>query len=397
VNQLGEGVSPLAFSRAFTVVQLEGNIPGFGFARIEIHGNEIGRVTRLGPEREESQYLSPGFVDIQINGFAGVDFSAQDLDLDKVASVLPLLRESGVTSFCPTLITASHSQLRHSLQLWKDILRADRHLRLTVPCIHLEGPYLAKGNASGVHNSQYLRPPNWEEFSEFQKETNSSIGIITLAPELPGALDFIRRASEAGVVVALGHTEATTEEIHFAVNAGARLSTHLGNGSPQMIDRHRAPLWSQLACDQLTASIICDSFHLPREVVKVVLRSKGIERCILVTDAVYVAGLPVGTYSLGGVEVELLQNGQVVKHDRTSLAGSSVTLLRALTILMDYAELSLEVALRTVTENPARLLPSKGLCSKLEKGQPANLVVFDKRGDGLQVSTVLLRGEEVYP
>jgi N-acetylglucosamine-6-phosphate deacetylase len=378
-------------------VRLEGNISGVGYARIEVLDQEISFVSILGEERDNRQYISPGFNDIQINGFAGIDFSAPDLEIDQLSSLLPILWETGVTSFCPTLITNSHSRLRHNLRLWELARNADSRLRYAAPYIHLEGPYFPRGQAAGVHNPQYMRAPSWEEFSELQREAGGSIGIITLAPELPGAFDFIERASEAGVIVGLGHTEATTEEIHLAIKAGALLSTHLGNGCPPMIHRHQAPLWAQLASDELSASMICDTFHLPRDVVKVFLRSKGIGRCILVTDAVHVAGLPAGCYSLAGIEIELLQNGQVVRADRTSLAGSSLTLNRAVSVFMDYGGVALNEALWTVTANPARLLCSKQLCAKIEKGQPANLVLFEQGQGQLNISSVLLRGEQVYP
>ena len=376
---------------------IEGNIPGVGFGCVEVKNQEIASVRVLGPERDDRQFLSPGFIDIQINGFGGVDFSAPDLEIDQLISILPLLWKTGVTSFCPTLITASHEQLLRSLRLWESARRSDRRLLEATPCMHLEGPFFPNGKAAGIHNPQHMRLPNWDEFAEFQMAAHGDIGIVTLAPELPGALDFIKRANDAGVIVALGHTEATAEQIYSAVAAGARLITHLGNGCPQMIDRHRAPLWAQLASDELCASMICDTFHLPREVVKVFLRAKGIERCILVTDAIHVAGLAAGCYSLGGIEVELLQNGQVVKSDRASLAGSSVSLNRGLSVLMNFGEVDLTDALRTATENPARLLRSQRLCSKIEKGQPANLLLFDRGNEQLNISTVLVRGEQVYP
>jgi N-acetylglucosamine-6-phosphate deacetylase len=384
-------------SAEFGPVLLEGNIPGVGFGCVEVKNQEIASISVLGPERDGRQFISPGFIDTQINGFGGVDFSAPDLQIDQLLSILPLLWKTGVTSFCPTLITASHEQLLHSLRLWESARRSDARLLEAIPCMHLEGPFFPNGKAAGVHNPKHLRLPSWDEFEEFQTAARGNIGIVTLAPELAGALDFIRRASDAGVIVSLGHTEATAEEIYSAVNAGARLSTHLGNGCPQLIDRHQAPLWAQLASDELCASMICDTFHLPREVVKVFLRAKGIERCILVTDAIHVAGLAAGSYLLGTMQVELLQNGQVVKSDRTSLAGSSVSLNRALSILMNFGEVGLTDALRTATENPARLLSNRRLCSKIEKGQPANLVLFDRGNEQLKISTVLVRGKQVYP
>lgn len=152
----------------------------------------------------------------------------------------------------------------------------------------------------GVHDPALMRPPDWREFEELQQAAGGNIGIVTLAPEVHGAFDFIRRARSAGIVVGLGHTEASPEQIHQAVEAGAERSTHLGNGCPQLIDRHTNPLWAQLVLDQLSASLICDTFHLPPDLVKTIVRMKRIERCILITDATHVATLPPGSYSLVG-------------------------------------------------------------------------------------------------
>ena len=172
-------------------MRLEGNISGVGYARIEILEQEISLVSVLGEERDRVPYVSPGFIDIQIDGFFGVDFSAPDLEIDQLSSLLPLLWKTGVTSFCP-LNHKSRSRLRHSLHLWEVARKGNKHLRYAAQYMHLEGPYFPHGQAAGVHNPQYLRSPSWEEFSELQAEAGGTIRIITLAPELPGAVDSLR-------------------------------------------------------------------------------------------------------------------------------------------------------------------------------------------------------------
>jgi N-acetylglucosamine-6-phosphate deacetylase len=264
------------------------------------------------------------------------------------------------------------------------------------PCYHLEGPYLSPGPSKGVHNPAWMRPPDWSEFEELQEAAGGNIGIVTLVPELSGALEFITRAYQAGVVAALGHTDCSPQQIHAAVEAGARLSTHLGNGCAQMLDRHANPLWAQLARDELSASIICDTFHLPPDLVKVILRMKGIDRCLLVTDASHVATLTPGRYSLVGAEIELLPEGKVIKSDGACLAGSALAMNRAVALFMRLAGASLGDALRAATRTPATLLGRPGVCARVAPGEYANLLLARHRPDGLEVVATYLGGEEVY-
>ena len=377
-------------------ISIQGNIAGQGLVQVEIENGRIGAVRPLGPGGAERPFLSPGFVDMQVNGFAGVDFSDAELDAPKAASVLPALWKTGVTSFCPTLITNSLEQLARNFRVLEEARKLDEGFARTVPGYHLEGPYLSPGGAHGVHDTRLMRLPNWDEFSHLQQAAGGRIAIVTLAPELPGAGEFIRRARAAGVVVGLGHTDGAAEDIHRAAEAGAQLSTHLGNGCPSMIERHQNPLWAQMASEQLAASIICDGFHLPPDLVRVIYKVKGIERCILITDAVHVANLPPGRYSLAGLEIELLPEGKVVAVGRTHLAGSALSMNRAVVVFEKFARASLAEALAAATTNPARLLRRQGVGAALAPGQPANLVAFRRGPEALRIETVLLRGEQVY-
>jgi N-acetylglucosamine-6-phosphate deacetylase len=378
-------------------MEITANIAGKGLARVEVQGDQIHSVRMVGPSDPNKPFVSPGFVDIQLNGFAGINFSDPDLDPSKAIRVLPAVWKTGVTAFCATLITNSIEQLRWNFQVLETARRRDARFAATVPCYHLEGPYLSPGGSHGAHDPKLMRLPDWDEFTTLQEAAGGRIAIVTLAPELPGACDFIRKACAAGLVVALGHTDGSPEHIHAAVEAGARLSTHLGNGCPQMIDRHQNPLWAQLASDQLSVSLICDGFHLPPDLVRVALRVKGIERCILITDAVHVAGLPPGRYSLVGLDIELLLTGQVVALDRHSMAGSALSMNRAVAVFAKFAGASLSDALQAATVNPRRLLPAAGISTGLKPGQPADLVIFRVEPEALRVETVLLRGEQVYP
>jgi N-acetylglucosamine-6-phosphate deacetylase len=218
-----------------------------------------------------------------------------------------------------------------------------------------------------------------------------------LAPELPRAEDFIRKASRAGVVVAISHTDGGAEDVHRAAAAGATLNTHLGNGCPEYMHRHKAPLWAQLAAESLHASIICDGFHLPPDVVKVIAAVKGIEKCILITDAVHVAKMPPGRYTLVGTAIDLLPSGQVVRADRVSMAGSALTMNRGVAVFIKFSRCTLAAAIQAATANPAHLLRRPSLCAQVAAGQPANLVVFRQEPETLKVERVISQGRCVYP
>ncbi len=372
------------------------NVPAKGLVRIGIQDGRIASVQSVGPSDDTKPYVSPGLIDIQLNGFAGINFCDPDLDPRKVPEILPTLWETGVTTFCPTVITNTQIGLIRCFRALEEARHLNPRFAQCATCYHLEGPYISPGGARGAHNAKVMRPPNWEEFLELQEAAGGRIGIVTLAPELPGALDFIRRAREAGLVVALGHTDATPEQIHAGAEAGAQLNTHLGNGCPQLVDRHRTPLWAQLAIDQLSASMICDGFHLPADLVRVIYRTKGIDRCILITDAVHVARLTPGRYRLVDLEIELLPTGQVVTADRHSMAGSAVSMNRAVKVFMDFTEAPLTQAIQAATANPSRLLARYETCREIAEGQPANLTLFRVKKDKLVTEKVMLRGEAVY-
>lgn len=377
-------------------MKITANIAGKGLVRIGVKHEQISSVDPMGPIDEDKPFASPGFVDIQINGFAGIDFSDSELTAEKAIGILQPIWKTGVTNLCATLITNTTERLERNFKVLEETRRLDARFAATVPCYHLEGPYLSPGGSRGAHNPALMRPPDWEHFSRLQCAAGGNIAMVTLAPELPGACDFIRRARAAGVVVAIGHSDGTAEDIHRAIEAGAQLSTHLGNGCPELIHRHQNPIWAQIASDRLQASLICDGFHLPPDVVRTIYKAKGIDHCILVTDAVHVATLPPGRYSLVDLGIELLPSGQVVTAERQSMAGSALSMDRAIKVFQDFAGIPLEEALRAATANPARLVRRCEACTEIAAGQPANVTLFRPEQDTLQIETVLLRGEQVY-
>jgi N-acetylglucosamine-6-phosphate deacetylase len=377
-------------------MEITANIVDSGLARISIQDGFIQSVKAIGGIDRKYPFVGPGFVDIQINGIAGVDFSAPNLTVEQATGILEKIWQTGVTSICATLVTNNLEALARNFQVLEKARRCDARFAATVPCYHLEGPYLSPGGACGAHDPTLMRFPDWKEFLRLQEAAGGNIAIVTLAPELPGAPEFIRRAYKAGIVAAIGHTDAKPAQIHKAVRAGASLSTHLGNGCATQMHRHLNPIWAQIAGSELSASLICDGFHLPPDFVRAVYRAKGIDRCILITDAVQVATMPPGEYQLAGTRIRLLPNGKVITADGHSMAGSSVSMSRAIAVFRRYAGASLGEALQAATLNPAKLLGRPQICSAIALGQPANLTVFRAAAHALRVEAVLLGGERVY-
>lgn len=370
------------------------NVPGQGFFRISIDGATIAAVDRLGAERADADYCSPGFVDIQINGARGVDFSSPCLTPESAASLTVPLWKTGVTSFCPTLVTSPLDQLERNFRVLEQARASDADFGSSAACYHLEGPYLSPGASHGAHDPALMRRPQWAEFERLQEAAGGHIGIVTIAPELTGATEFIRHASASGVVVAIGHTDGEPHHIHEAIQAGARLITHLGNGCPEFIHRHRTPIWAQLVSDRLAASIICDGFHLPPELVQAIARLKGADRAVLVTDSIHVAGLPAGDYRLGSTPIRLLPTGQVVTQTApSSMAGSTLTMDRAICRYQALGGVSLGEAIAAASTNPARLLARTGaVCGDLRPGNLANLALWSMDAGQLLVKQVYIHG-----
>ena len=230
------------------------------------------------------------------------------------------------------------------------------------PGFHLEGPYISPEEGfRGAHPRNAVRPPRWEELERFQDVCNGQIRYITLAPELEGSIPFIERAVKKGMVVGLGHTNASEETLEDAFRAGARISTHLGNGAQALLPRHRNPIQKQLSMDGLMASIIVDGIHLPDYVVKNFIRAKGVDRILLTTDSMAGAGAPPGRYSLGDLEVEVRPDDRTARLPGTPyLAGSTLTMDRAVNNVIRFADVNLPAAVQMAVQNGRKLFPEAG-------------------------------------
>jgi N-acetylglucosamine-6-phosphate deacetylase len=293
----------------------------------------------------------PGLFDLQVNGFAGVDFNSPGLRPDAVAHALDRMRATGVTRCLPTLITGSLERFSACARVLCKV--ADP----AIAGLHMEGPYISPADgARGAHPLEHVVPATLDDFARRQDACGGRIRLVTLAPEVPGALPLIEHLVGSGVRVAIGHTAATPQAIADGISAGATLATHLGNGCPQMLPRHPNPIWELLAADQVFASVIVDGHHLPGSTVKAMVRAKGLERTILVTDAMAAAGCAPGSYSIGGVDCELGRDGRVSLPGTPYLAGSALTLDQAIGNTVRFAGVPLEDAIAMASTIPARWL-----------------------------------------
>ncbi len=371
---------------------------------LTVAGGRIEEINPADPSRacdlgDENLRVSAGFVDIQINGYDGVDFNNTDTSTEEIITATRRLWRTGVTAFCPTIITGSFDHIEKCISNLVRAADESPEFSRAMIGVHVEGPFISpEDGPRGAHPRESARAPNWSEFQRWQGAARGQIRIVTLSPEWPGAIDFIERAAGSGVVVAIGHTAATPAQIAGAARAGARLSTHLGNGSHAKIDRHPNYIWEQLANDDLWASFIVDGHHLPPSVVKCFLRSKGVARSILVTDAIAAAGRPAGRYHLGNVEVEVTTARRVNLPDTPYLAGSVLEMHEAVAKTVQYSGATLDEALRMATRNPAELLGAGGRFGSIEIGHRADLILFrwDDENLTLDLAATIVNGEKVY-
>jgi N-acetylglucosamine-6-phosphate deacetylase len=293
----------------------------------------------------------PGLFDLQVNGFGGIDFNAPGLTPDRVTEALARMRATGVTRCLPTLITSSFDRFAPNARVLAGTTSA------AIAGLHMEGPYISpEDGARGAHPREDVIPASLDDFLRRQDAAAGRIALVTLAPESPGALPLIEYLVASGVRVAIGHTAATTQQITFAIAAGATLATHLGNGCAQMLPRHPNPIWDLLAADTVYASVIADGHHLPPATVKAMLRAKGVDRSILVTDAMAAAACAPGSYTIGGLDCALDEDGRVSLPGTPYLAGSSLTLDRAIENTVRFTGLSIDEVIPMATTIPARWL-----------------------------------------
>ena len=342
-------------------------------------------------------YLAPGLVDLQINGYFGIDLNDHQLTPERVAALSRKLFEKGVTSYLPTLITASEASIASALTAIAEAREQDPLLAHAIPGVHIEGPAIwPEDGARGAHPRDQVRAPDIAEIERWQAASGGLIRLLTFSPHWENSEAFIRALREMDIRVSLGHTEASPEQIHTAAAAGAELSTHLGNGAPAKLDRHPNFIWAQLADDRLTASFIADGHHLPADTLTAMLRAKTLERAVLISDVAALGGMEPGIYDqpIGG-RVQLWPNGRLGTPGTPFLAGAALTLDHCVARAARMAGLTLAAALALATVNPGRFVGGRG---RLEPGQPADLMLFDWQNgaERLDIQKTFVAGECVW-
>ena len=339
-------------------------------------------------------WIAPALIDIQVNGFAGFDLNVATVTSEDVSAMIRALWRVGTGFLCPTVVTGSFEGISNTFRAIVEACKTDSLVAHSILGIHLEGPYIsAEDGPRGAHPLEHVREPDWDEFQRWQDIAEGQITIVTLAPEKKGAIPFIEKLVANGIVVALGHTDASGDDIQAAIDAGARLSTHLGNGAHALIKRHPNYIWEQLGADELWASLIVDGHHLPPAVAKSMIRAKTLDRCLLVSDAVALAGMKPGVYQFAGKSVELTAERCVRLVGTEYLAGSAIELARGIENSVRFAGISLEAAVSLATRQPMRLLNAE---ARVEK--QANLILFewDPTHCGINLLATIIGDELVY-
>ena len=364
---------------------------------LTISGGVITDVTPVAGASKDA-WLAPGFVDLQVNGYGGQEFNDFELTTEKVFRVSQAMDADGVTSYLPTATTHSTEMLTHTMKILAAACEESAEVARRVPGFHVEGPYISKEDGPrGAHPLEHCRPPDWDEFQRLQEAAGGRIRILTLSPEYEGAAEFIAKAVASGVLIAIGHTAANSDQIRAAVDAGATMSTHLGNGAHGQIRRHPNYIWDQLADDRLVASLIVDGHHLPPAVVKSFVRGKTAERCVLVSDLVGMAGMPPGQYTNTSIgNIEILEGGKiVVAGQQQYLAGAGLPITYGVANIMRFTKCDLRTAIEMASIRPAELIHQEP--TRITVGSRANLVLFDLPEVGpAQVRQTINQGEVVF-
>lgn len=341
------------------------------------HGCISAIAKALSPAPEEAvcdlagDYLLPGFVDVHIHAYRGHDAMQGE---QAVRAMSRELYDTGVAAFLPTTMSATVEGTRSAVAGIRAVMAQPEAHGARVLGAHMEAPFLAPEKA-GAQRAECLCPPDWSAFLDMAGGDVSAVRMLTLAPELPGADEFIRQATAAGVVISLGHSAATAEQAHHAADLGASHVTHTFNAQPPL--HHRAPglTGAALVDDRLYAEFIADGIHLHGDVVRLLYRAKGTERAVAITDAMEAAGMPDGEYHLGGQAVTV-QAGQARLHDGT-LAGSVLTMPQALHNLIHRFHIAPEDAVRMCTQTPAESI-GEPIIGHMAVGSPVPLTRWSR-------------------
>ncbi len=358
--------------------------------QLEINDNLLVSRGEIEKNNHKTIFIGPSLLDLQINGFSGVDFNTFPILENDFIHVINSLVKEGVLSFFPTIITNSDTNIIALLKNINALCLQNPLINSYVAGIHLEGPFISpEKEASGAHSTNYIKPPDWGLFRVFQEASGNRIKIITLSPEWDGSIGFIKKCVTNNIVVSIGHTAASSEQIKAAVVAGATMSTHLGNGASLSLHRNSNIIYDQLANDELTPSIIADGFHLPDNFLKTVLKVKR-GAIVLVSDSTMFAGMDSGVYNshIGG-KVKLEKEGRLLIYNNESmLAGSAVSLLDCVNKLFSSDILSLSEAWSLASIQP------KKLAKIVDKSN--DFILFKLKDNSISILSVFKSGKRIY-
>lgn len=296
------------------------------------------------------------YIDLQVNGFAGVDFSTLELSYDSFMKAADAVFATGTVTFLPTIVTSDIPLYERNIGIIRSAVEKNS-LGKAIPGVHLEGPFISREpGAVGCHNPAFVRDCDSKWLLELLDRTGNFVKMMTVAAELDGAEELIKCACSNGIVVSLGHHLAKSSDINKCAKAGAKTLTHLGNGCPNMMNRHDNPVWAGLACDDLTAMLITDGHHLPGDIIKCMARIKGTDKIIVTSDAAPVAGLPPGRYHMLNNDAILEENGKFHNPEKGCLVGSSASMADCARFL-ETLEIFSEEEIRKLTYlNAAKLI-----------------------------------------
>ncbi|WP_408008524.1 N-acetylglucosamine-6-phosphate deacetylase [Pseudalkalibacillus sp. A8] len=362
---------------------------------IDWRDGKFTKLTRTQISNNEAlPYIAPGLIDLQINGYKGIDFNTLPIKESDILKITRELWKEGVTSYFPTIITNSPEKIEEAMETIKQVCARFPYVDDSIAGIHLEGPFISpEDGPRGAHDAKYVRPPDWSLVSGWQKASGGRLKLLTISPEWDDSEPFIRKCTENGIIVSIGHTSAKPAQIRSAIAAGAKLSTHLGNGAHLMLPRHPNYIWEQLANDELAATFIADGFHLPDSVLKTIIRMKG-KRAIVVSDSVSLGGMEPGEYNMHiGGKVVLTTEGKLhMASNSELLAGSAQTQIWGINHLLKQGLCELADAIDMATVNPAEKLGLSG--QKLEVGANADFILFFySKNSGIELVATYKKGK----
>jgi len=316
----------------------------------------------------------PGLFDLQVNGYLGIDFSSPELTEESFIHCCNELIKAGTGLFLPTIITSSEELYRRNLQLIdKAIIKGK--LSDHIPGLHIEGPFISpEDGARGAHNKEWVRPADPELLEKIIEWSGNRIRLLTIASESRGAAELTKFAVSKGILVSLGHTHATKNDMLPVIKSGASLVTHLGNGIARILHRQENPIIAALANDDLKVMMITDGFHVIPDMIKIIIRMKGISNTIIVSDQCPIAGFPPGKYFALGNNIVLEENGYLHNPEAGVMVGSSKNILQCVNHFLSLNLGGIEDAIQMAFHNPLRLIKAKIPESNLYYSEKENRV-----------------------